>query len=52
MRGITFVERGIAAFTDEPMPVCAADSMLLQTVFSGFPSLQVPGITQTARCRS
>jgi 2-desacetyl-2-hydroxyethyl bacteriochlorophyllide A dehydrogenase len=35
VKGITFVERGKAAFVEEPDPVCRADTVLLKTLYSG-----------------
>jgi len=35
MLGIMFVEKGKAAFVEEPMPVCMPETVLLQTVYSG-----------------
>lgn len=35
MQGIMFVEQGRAAFVEEPAPVCAPDTVLLQTLYSG-----------------
>ena len=35
MKGVMFVEKGRAAFIEEPMPVCRLDTMLLQTLYSG-----------------
>ena len=35
MRTITFVEKGRAAFVEEPKPLCVADGLLLRTLYSG-----------------
>lgn len=35
MQGLMFVEKGQAAFVAEPRPVCAPDTVLLQTLYSG-----------------
>ncbi len=35
MQGITFVEKGKAAFVEEPDPVCKPDTVLLKTLYSG-----------------
>jgi len=35
MKGITFIEKGKAAFVEEPEPVCKPDTVLLKTLYSG-----------------
>lgn len=35
MQGIMFIEKGQAAFVEEPVPACAPDTVLLQTLYSG-----------------
>jgi len=35
MQGIMFVDKGKTAFVEEPAPVCAPDTVLLQTLYSG-----------------
>ena len=35
MKGVMFVEKGVAAIINEPMPVCTDDAMLLKALYSG-----------------
>ncbi|MBT5876090.1 MAG: hypothetical protein HOH43_21870, partial [Candidatus Latescibacteria bacterium] len=35
MKGIMFVEKGRAAFIEEDIPACSAETALLQTLCSG-----------------